>query len=83
MVHSFNLVRNANGNVTIQFKQNDKTRKIIFSKNTKPLEDLQEKLEPWGNREVESEQLKLYIQHLKYIYTFKANANNTSIFRPV
>lgn len=83
MVHSFNLVRNANGNVTIKFKENDKSRKIIFSKNTKALEELQEKLEPWGNRDVDSSQLKLYIQHLKFHYTFKANPNNVSIFRPM
>lgn len=74
MIHSFNQVNHANGNVTVEFFDDNKRRQIIFQKGTIALEDYT----MCGIADIYQA-----IISLREKYLFKANANNPSIFRPI
>ena len=74
MIHSFQQVINANGNVTIVFFEDNKKRQIIFTKGTEALSDYMS---------IELKDIKEKIIQMKRVYNFKANKANRSIFRPV
>ena len=74
MIHSFQQVNNANGNVTILFFEDNKKRQIIFQKGTKALYDYQF---------IGMDDLEKAINYMRKSYRFVANPNNPSIFRPI
>lgn len=74
MIHSFQQVNNANGNVTIVFFEDNKKRQIILTKGTEALSDYMS---------IELKDIKEKIIQMKRVYNFKANESNRSIFRPI
>jgi len=89
MVHSFNSVYNANGNVTIEFFEDNKKRSIIFQKDTRACTDVINTLQHYhmlsymDKYRKEDDRIKAVIEHLRKSYVFKSNPNNVSIFRPL
>lgn len=77
MIHSFKTICNANGNITVEFFEDNKRRQIIFTKGTDALIMLKLRLMDTNQNAEQA------IKMLKANYLFKANANNPSIFRPI
>lgn len=77
MIHSFKTNCNANGNINVEFYEDNKRRQIIFTKGTDALITL--KLRLMDTDQDAQQAIKL----MKSTYLFKANANNPSIFRPI
>lgn len=76
----------ANGNYTLSFKENGKTRRIIFTKSTEAhihWRTVAENISPQGFVTID-DYYKARVGAMRVKgYIFKANANNPSIFRPI
>lgn len=87
MIHSFKIVEHVNKNITVQFYQDNKLRKIIFTNGTKALEHFIGIQRYYVNTAsgiaTNDEIIQGTIENMRKRYIFKANANNPSIFRPI
>lgn len=94
MYHTFTIVQNANGNITIKFFDDSKTRQIIFQKGT----DAQTHFIQIANKFMSTENMNMamdkpspftddqlikVINYMRKQYRFTVNPNNASIFRPI
>ena len=83
MIHSFDCINNKNGNITVSFTENNKLRKIIFTKGTAALSMLEDYLWDDASNNSSDNIIHSAIMFMKKVYYFKANKNNSSIFRPM
>lgn len=92
MVHDFKNKFKNNGNIHVEFLQNDKKRRIIFENGSQSLIDYIDVCEEWVEKESNSQNNFLsitdeviigFINELRVKYHFTVNPNNPSIFTPV
>ena len=85
MNHSFKEVCNANGNITVEFKEDGKTRRIIFQYGTSA--HIHYKLAIMHFRDKQypttDDMFIALIKRMRTSYRFTVNPNNVSIFRPI
>lgn len=77
MIHSFSVTERKNYNKVVEFFQDNKLRRIIFTKDSEAYVDFNRLS---FNKENTPKDIVI---RMKKKYFFKANANNKSIFRPV